>query len=252
MEDNKKKITIIYMNNKKELNSVPKSHEELKNNFCDMFGVDLSSINFYFYFLDEEKDQVLIDKEKEHFEEKMNDIIQQLNPEIYLDIQKSKKEDNTSDFSNIKEEISFYPEKDEDNGENDDNISLNDENENGNKKTDEPKQIKEELETNPYQNKDDNKNQLNKEELLLKKDNKIKDLELKEELNNTKSNKQPINNDLIKEKEEEIEALKKKEKDLIKANHDLIEQIEELKKRGNNNNQFEKILEEKNKLIIKR
>ena len=182
-----------------------------------MFGVDSSSIDFNFYFFDEEKDKVLIDKEKDHFEEKMNDIIQHLNPEIYLDIQDSTSADNTSYFLNVKEEVSIFPEKDENSCENDDNISLIDENENENKTTEEPKHIKEELETNPYQNKDDNKIQLNKEELLLKKENK-NDLELKEELNNTKSNKQPINNDLIKKKEKEIETLKKKEKDFIKAN----------------------------------
>ncbi len=86
MEDNKKNITLIYSNIKKEMNSIPKNYEELKIAFQRLFEINQPPNNFKFYFIEEseEKDQIYIDENQEYFERHIKEILQNSNPEIYV------------------------------------------------------------------------------------------------------------------------------------------------------------------------
>ena len=56
MKDNKKKIKLIFYEEKKELNSIPKSFQELKNAFIKLYNQNPKFIfNFYFFEQNEKR-----------------------------------------------------------------------------------------------------------------------------------------------------------------------------------------------------
>ena len=83
MSDNEKKIKLVLNEEKKELNIIPKSFQELNHIFKQMFNPN-PNLRFDFYFIEQndEKDEVYLD-EGEAFLKQIEEIKNQKNPEIY-------------------------------------------------------------------------------------------------------------------------------------------------------------------------
>lgn len=81
MEDNKKKIILNFNCEKKELNKIPESFEELKKCFFETFHINPSD-NFQFLFIDKDGDKLRIDEKKEEFIKQITEIADYDNPEI--------------------------------------------------------------------------------------------------------------------------------------------------------------------------
>ena len=85
MEDNEKKIKLVFNEEKKELNTIPKSFQELKDIFVKIYNQNPKfTFNFYFFEKNNDKNQIIIDDQQNNFEQQIKEIINSNNPEIYV------------------------------------------------------------------------------------------------------------------------------------------------------------------------
>ena len=85
MEDNEKKIKLVFNEEKKELNTIPKSFQELKDIFVKIYNQNPKfTFNFYFFEKNNDKNQIIIDDQQNNFEQQIKEIINLNNPEIYV------------------------------------------------------------------------------------------------------------------------------------------------------------------------
>ena len=244
MEDNKKNITLIYNNIKKEMNSIPKNYEELKIAFQHLFEINQPPNNFKFYFIEEseEKDQIYIDENQEYFERHIKEILQNSNPEIYV-ISSLSLLKFASDFSlnaNFTESVYNVDNNNPfENGENnnENNINNNENNINNNENNIEHNNDESNLdEKNKEQenNIDINKNneEVNKKEEIESNSKKyiLSNSSIKAEIKSNPYNEESLKKDLAK-KDKEISDLKKKADNLIKANHKYQGKVNELEEK---------------------
>ena len=263
MEDNKKNITLIYNNIKKEMNSIPKNYEELKIAFQRLFEINQPPNNFKFYFIEEseEKDQIYIDENQEYFERHIKEILHNSNPEIYV-ISSLSLLNSSSNFSlnaiytesvyNVDNNNPF--ENGENNNEN--NINNNENNINNNENNIEHNNDESNLdEKNKEQenNIDINKNneEVNKKEEIESNSKKyiLSNSSIKAEIKSNPYNEESLKKDLAK-KDKEISDLKKKADNLIKANHKYQGKVNELEEKIKEKDKIINDIENRN--IIKR
>ena len=185
MERNKKKIILSFKREKKILNKIPESYEDLKNSFFESFSLNPSN-NFHFLFINKVLSKVSIDKKKEEFKKQIDEISRLENPEIIV-LNEFQNSPSKIDFLNVEEVESEY--LDNKDAKNDPELRI--------------KQLEEELKRLKDENKkllEDNKNF---EKALTKEENnyKKKNLNLIQQIKNLKD-KIEKQNDLINNNED--------------------------------------------------
>ena len=140
MTEVKKKIKIYQIKQEEEMDIIPKNIEELKNFISVKF--DGNSKNIELYFLDKDKDKIIMEDSEDFFKSQIDTILKDDNPQIYIKFKNenkdtlkenknisnekfgeqnmSKIEDEESPKKNIKSNFSINYEEDNDN--NNDNI----------------------------------------------------------------------------------------------------------------------------------
>lgn len=99
MERNIKKITLIFENDKREINEIPQNFEDLKNSFFEAFLV-MPSNKYTFCFKEKgDEDYFIIDESKEEYQKKMNEILEQENSEIYVKIDIPQNSSKSNEFN---------------------------------------------------------------------------------------------------------------------------------------------------------
>ena len=85
MEDKEKKIKLVFNEEKKELKTIPKSFQELKNIFVNIYNQNPKfKFNFYFNENNNDKNRKIIDDQQNNFEQQIKEIKNLNNPEIYV------------------------------------------------------------------------------------------------------------------------------------------------------------------------
>ena len=85
-------ITLIYKDETRKMNFIPKSYEELKEHFLNTFE-QKSSKKFIFHIKEQNNQKKLIEEKQDLFQNTINEISQQNNPIIYIS-------EEDSDFKN--------------------------------------------------------------------------------------------------------------------------------------------------------
>ena len=228
MTEVKKKIKIYQIKQEEEMDIIPKNIEELKNFISVKFdGINNNSKNFDLYFLDKDKDKIIMEDSEDFFKSQIDTILKDDNPQIYIKF-KNENKDTLKENKNISNEK--FGEQ---------NMSKIEDEENP------KKNIKSNFSINYEEDNDNNNDNDNIEKELLKKEQKIKEMKsiikkLSGEINTNKDKNSKLNenkeslNDFYEKKIESQKEIINNQMELINKFHknelELNNEIEKNKK----------------------